>query len=87
MYPAGSVDFLVQVAAESPDALREFVPEYLSASRQFASTETSLVFDHVRGTPRLVRAPQPARALLTGTHDSRATPAISNSLHWLPPPD
>jgi DNA-binding Lrp family transcriptional regulator len=46
---AGSVDFLVQVAAESPDALRVFVTEHLSASREFASTETSLVFDHVRG--------------------------------------
>ena len=46
---AGSVDFLVQVAAASPDALREFVTEHLSASREFASTETSLVFDHVRG--------------------------------------
>ena len=46
---AGSVDFLVQVAAESPDALREFVTEHLSTSREFASTETSLVFDHVRG--------------------------------------
>ena len=46
---AGSVDFLVQVAATSPDALREFVTEHLSASREFASTETSLVFDHVRG--------------------------------------
>jgi len=48
---AGSVDFLVQVAAASPDALREFVTEHLSASREFASTETSLVFDHVRGEP------------------------------------
>ena len=46
---AGSVDFLVQVAAASPDALREFVTEHLSAAREFASTETSLVFDHVRG--------------------------------------
>ena len=46
---AGAVDFLVQVAASSPDALREFVTEHLSASRVFASTETSLVFDHVRG--------------------------------------
>jgi DNA-binding Lrp family transcriptional regulator len=46
---AGSVDFLIQVAAASPDALREFVTEHLSASREFASTETSLVFDHVRG--------------------------------------
>ena len=46
---AGSVDFLVQVAAASPDALREFVTDHLSASREFASTETNLVFDHVRG--------------------------------------
>jgi len=46
---AGSVDFLVQVAAASADALREFVTEHLSASREFASTETSLAFDHVRG--------------------------------------
>lgn len=46
---AGSVDFLLQVAAASPDALRQFVTEHLSASREFASTETSLVFDHVRG--------------------------------------
>jgi DNA-binding Lrp family transcriptional regulator len=46
---AGSVDFLVQVAAASPDALRVFVTEHLSASREFASTETSLVFDHMRG--------------------------------------
>ncbi|ABM10393.1 Lrp/AsnC family transcriptional regulator [Paenarthrobacter aurescens] len=46
---AGNVDFLIQVAAASPDALRRFVTEHLSASREFASTETSLVFDHVRG--------------------------------------
>jgi DNA-binding Lrp family transcriptional regulator len=46
---AGSVDFFIQVAAESPDALRLFVTEHLSASREFASTETSLVFEHVRG--------------------------------------
>jgi hypothetical protein len=26
-----------------------FVTEHLSASREFASTETSLVFDHMRG--------------------------------------
>jgi len=46
---AGSVDFLVQVAAASPDALRQFVTDHLSASREFATTETSLVFEHVRG--------------------------------------
>ncbi|MFT4009514.1 MAG: Lrp/AsnC family transcriptional regulator [Nocardioidaceae bacterium] len=47
---AGVNDFLIQVAAETPDALREFVIRHLSASREFASTETSLVFEHVRGT-------------------------------------
>jgi DNA-binding Lrp family transcriptional regulator len=47
---AGTVDFLVQVAASSPDDLREFVTRHLSASREFASTETSLVFEHVRGS-------------------------------------
>ncbi|MCZ2860304.1 Lrp/AsnC family transcriptional regulator [Blastococcus sp. VKM Ac-2987] len=46
---SGGDDFLIQVAAASPDALREFVTRHLSASREFASTETSLVFDHVRG--------------------------------------
>jgi DNA-binding Lrp family transcriptional regulator len=46
---AGGVDFMIQVSAASPDALRKFVTEHLSASREFASTETSLVFDHVRG--------------------------------------
>ncbi|MBB6627541.1 Lrp/AsnC family transcriptional regulator [Nocardioides sp. KIGAM211] len=46
---AGSVDFMIQVAAASPDALREFVTEHLSASREYTSTETSLIFEHVRG--------------------------------------
>lgn len=46
---SGSDDFLIQVAAASPDALSQFVIEHLSASKDFASTETSLVFDHVRG--------------------------------------
>lgn len=48
---AGSVDFLIQVAAESPHSLRLFVTEHLSASKVFTSTETSLVFEHVRGEP------------------------------------
>lgn len=46
---AGSVDFLIQVAAASPDELRDFVTQHLSASREYASTETSLVFEHMRG--------------------------------------
>lgn len=51
---AGTVDFLIQVSAASPDALREFVTQELSATREFASTETSLVFEHIR-------SPQPTR--------------------------
>ncbi len=47
---AGGNDFMVQVAVSSPDALREFVSEHLSASREFAMTETSLIFEHVRGS-------------------------------------
>ncbi len=45
---AGSVDFLIQVVAASPDALREFVTRHLSASQEFDWTETSLVFEHTR---------------------------------------
>ncbi|MER5625684.1 Lrp/AsnC family transcriptional regulator [Streptosporangium sp. NPDC002544] len=45
---AGSVDFLIQVTAASPEALREFVTLHLSASREYAMTETSLVFQHIR---------------------------------------
>jgi DNA-binding Lrp family transcriptional regulator len=47
---AGAVDFLVQVAAASPDDLRDFVTTQLSASREIAQTETSLVFEHMRGS-------------------------------------
>jgi len=46
---AGSDDFLLQVAARDADDLREFVTAHLSASHDFASTETSLVFEHRRG--------------------------------------
>ena len=46
---AGSVDFLIHVAAASTDNLRDFVAKHLSASKEFASTETSLIFEHVGG--------------------------------------
>ena len=46
---AGSVDFLIHVAAGSTDDLRDFVARHLSASKEFASTETSLIFEHVHG--------------------------------------
>lgn len=46
---AGTNDFQIHVAAESPDDLREFVVSNLSASRDVAATETSLIFEHVAG--------------------------------------
>ncbi len=45
---AGADDFQVHVAAESPDALRDFVVRNLSASRDVAMTETHLIFEHIR---------------------------------------
>jgi DNA-binding Lrp family transcriptional regulator len=45
---AGADDFQVHVAAESPDALRDFVVRNLSASREVAMTETHLIFEHIR---------------------------------------
>ena len=45
---AGADDFQVHVAAESPDALRDFVVRNLSASKDVAMTETHLIFEHIR---------------------------------------
>jgi DNA-binding Lrp family transcriptional regulator len=44
---AGVNDFQIHVAAKSPDDLRDFVVRHLSASRDVATTETSLIFEHV----------------------------------------
>jgi DNA-binding Lrp family transcriptional regulator len=44
---AGVNDFQLHVAAASPDDLRDFVVENLSASRDVASTETNLIFEHI----------------------------------------
>jgi DNA-binding Lrp family transcriptional regulator len=53
---AGVNDFQIHLAARSADDLRDFVVRNLSASRDVASTETNLIFEHIRGTE------------LTGTH-------------------
>src|SRR6478672_6911796 len=45
---AGGDDFQVHVAAASPDALRTFVVENLSANHDVAMTETHLIFEHLR---------------------------------------
>lgn len=47
---AGRNDYLLHVAAQSPDALRDFVVEHLSSHPAVAHAETSLVFEHLPGT-------------------------------------
>jgi len=47
---AGVNDFQLHVAARSADDLRDFVVRNLSASRDVASTETNLIFEHCRGS-------------------------------------
>jgi DNA-binding Lrp family transcriptional regulator len=48
---AGADDFLVHVATAGSDELREFVLHHLSSSQDVAMTETSLIFEHLRGRP------------------------------------
>lgn len=43
---AGANDFQIHVAASSPETLREFVVDNLSAHRDVAMTETNLIFEH-----------------------------------------
>jgi DNA-binding Lrp family transcriptional regulator len=47
---AGVDDFQIHLAVSSADDLRDFVVKNLSASRDVASTETNLIFEHIKGT-------------------------------------
>lgn len=49
---AGSDDYLLHIAAFDSDDLRRLV-EYLSSREEVAGTNTSLVFDHLRGSAPL----------------------------------
>ncbi|BDH56984.1 Lrp/AsnC family transcriptional regulator [Tsukamurella sp. PLM1] len=49
---AGGDDYLLHIAAIDTDDLRHLV-EYLSAREEVAGTNTSLVFEHVRGSAPL----------------------------------
>ncbi|MGZ9825682.1 Lrp/AsnC family transcriptional regulator [Tsukamurella ocularis] len=49
---AGGDDYLLHIAAVDTDDLRHLV-EYLSAREEVAGTNTSLVFEHVRGSAPL----------------------------------
>lgn len=45
---SGADDYLLHVAMESTDALRDFVLDHLTADRAVTHAETSMVFEHVR---------------------------------------
>lgn len=46
---AGADDFILHVAARDTDDLRAFVVENLNADADVAGTQTSLIFEHLRG--------------------------------------
>ncbi|WP_445169749.1 Lrp/AsnC family transcriptional regulator [Mycolicibacterium sp. Dal123E01] len=50
---AGAEDFIIHVAARDTDDLRSFVVENLNAHPDVAGTQTSLIFEHLRGAAPL----------------------------------
>ncbi|WP_026356512.1 Lrp/AsnC family transcriptional regulator [Mycobacterium sp. 141] len=50
---AGGDDFILHVAARDTDDLRAFVVENLNADTDVAGTQTSLIFEHLRGASPL----------------------------------
>ena len=50
---AGADDFILHVAARDTDDLRKFVVENLNADSDVAGTQTSLIFEHLRGASPL----------------------------------
>jgi DNA-binding Lrp family transcriptional regulator len=50
---AGADDFILHVAARDTDDLRSFVVQNLNADADVAGTQTSLIFEHLRGASPL----------------------------------
>jgi len=50
---AGADDLILHVAARDTDDLRSFVVENLNADAEVAGTQTSLIFEHLRGASPL----------------------------------
>ena len=50
---AGADDFILHVAARDTQDLRAFVVENLNANADVAGTQTSLIFEHLRGASPL----------------------------------
>ena len=51
---AGADDFILHVAARDTEDLRAFVVENLNADADVAGTQTSLIFEHLRGAAPIV---------------------------------
>jgi DNA-binding Lrp family transcriptional regulator len=51
---SGADDYLLHVAVPDADALRDFVLEHLTGHPAVGHTQTSVIFEHVRGTGDLV---------------------------------
>lgn len=52
-FVAGADDFILHVAARDTEDLRAFVVENLNADADVAGTQTSLIFEHLRGASPL----------------------------------
>ena len=50
---AGADDFIIHVAARDTDDLRSFVVDNLNSDTDVAGTQTSLIFEHLRGAAPL----------------------------------
>ena len=50
---AGGDDFILHVAARDTEDLRSFVVENLNADADVAGTQTSLIYEHLRGASPL----------------------------------
>ena len=51
---AGADDFILHVAARDTEDLRSFVVENLNADADVAGTQTSLIFEHLRGAAPII---------------------------------
>lgn len=61
LHVSGADDYLLHVAVPDSDALRDFVLEHLTGHPAVGHTETSLIFEQVRGT--VPTAARPAQAV------------------------
>src|SRR3954454_8074078 len=58
---AGADDFILHVAARDTEDLRSFVVENLNADADVAGSQTTLIFEHLRGAAPICRQ-SPLRA-------------------------